>query len=153
VAFHDHVERQLGDEQPLASIRGFGSKAAEHALRIAGVLTLIDDVAASEMKAEHIKAGIALVQFYLTEALRLVDAGRADSDLLLAEKLLAWAQQYDYIYPQKMYQYGPNGIRDKQTAKRIASILEDHGWLIRVEGGQEVDGAHRREVWRVWRNA
>src|SRR4029453_18963198 len=69
VAFHDHVERQLGDEQPLASIRGFGSKAAEHALRIAGVLTLINDVAASEKKAEHIQAGIALVQFYLTEAL------------------------------------------------------------------------------------
>ena len=50
-----------------------------------------------------------------------------------------------------MYQYGPNGIRDKQTAKRIASILEEHGWLIRIEGGLEVDGAHRREVWRVWR--
>jgi len=151
VAFHNHVEHQLGDEQPLAPIRGLGSKAAEHTLRIAGVLTLADDLAASEINGEHLKGGIALVQFYLTEALRLVDAGTANSDLILAEKLLAWAQQYDHIYPQRIYQYGPNGIRDKQTAHRLASILEEHGWLMCVEGGLEVDGAHRRDVWRVWR--
>jgi hypothetical protein len=150
VAFHNHIERQLGDEQPLNLIRAFGSKAAEQALRLAGVLTLVDDVAASEVDPEHMKAGITLVQFYLTEALRLVEAGATAPDLLMAEKLLAWAQQYAHIYPLKIYQYGPHGIRDKQTARRIASILEEHGWLIRVEGGMELDGAHRREVWKVW---
>jgi hypothetical protein len=152
VAFHDHVERQLGDEQPLAPIRGLGSKAAEHALRIAGVLTLIDNIAASEIKAEHIKAGITLAQFYLAEALRLVDAGAADPDLLLAEKLLAWARTHDHIYLRQIYQFGPNSIRDAKTAKRIASILEEHGWLIRVDGGMVLDGAHRRDAWRIWRN-
>jgi hypothetical protein len=149
VAFHDHIDHQLGDDQRLAPIRGLGSKAAEHALRVAGVLTLVDDLTAGEIMVEQIKAGIALVQFYLTEALRLVEAGTAHPDLILAEKLLAWAQQYDYIYPMRIYQYGPNGIRDKQTAHRIASILEEHGWFIRVEGGLEVGGAHRRDVWRV----
>jgi len=116
------------------------------------VLTLTDDIAASEIDAEHMKAGIALVQFYLTEALRLVDAGTADPDLVLVDKLRAWAQAYEHIYPQKIYQYGPNGIRDKRTAQRIAGILEEHRWLIRVEGGMELDGAHRRDVWKVWRN-
>jgi Protein of unknown function (DUF3987) len=151
VAFHDHIDHQLGDDQRLAPIRGLGSKGAEHALRVAGVLTLVDDLTAGEIMVEQIKAGIALVQFYLTEALRLVEAGTANPDLLLAEKLLVWAQQYDYIYLLRIYQYGPNGIRDKQTAHRVAGILEEHGWLMRVEGGLEVDGAHRRDVWRVWR--
>jgi hypothetical protein len=151
VTFHNHVEHQLGDEQPLTPIRGLGSKAAEHALRVAGVLTLVDDLTAGGIRVEQIQAGIALVQFYLTEALRLVEVGMANPDLILAEKLLAWAQQYEHIYPQRIYQYGPNGIRDKHTAHRIANILEEHGWLIRVEGGLEVDGAYRRDVWRVWR--
>jgi hypothetical protein len=153
VAFHNHVERQLGDEQPLAVIRGFGSKAAEHALRIAGVLTLVNNLAASEVDAEHMQAGITLVQFYLTEALRLVDAGAIDQDLLLAEKLLAWAQEHEHIYLRQIYQFGPNSIRDAKTAKRLVSILEEHGWLIRIERGLELDGAHRRDVWRVWRHA
>jgi hypothetical protein len=151
VKFHDHVERQLGDAQPLAPVRGLGSKAPEHALRIAGVLTMADDLAASAITAEHLKAGIALVQFYLSEALRLVEAGTTNPDLLLAEKLLAWAQQYEHIYPLLIYQYGPHGIRDKQTAHRLASILEEHGWLMRVEGGLELDNAHRRDVWQVRR--
>jgi hypothetical protein len=153
VAFHDHVEHQLGDEKPLAPIRGFGNKAAEQALRIAGVLTLITNIEAQEVDRAHMQAGLVLVQFYLTEALRLVDTGGTEPDLLLAEKLLAWARQYPYIYPLKIYQYGPNGIRDKQTAMRLAHLLEEHGWLVRVEGGMELDGAPRREVWKVWRDA
>src|SRR5207244_8486708 len=67
----------------------------------------------------------------------------AHSPLPLHDALPIWAQQYDHIYPLRIYQYGPNGIRDKQTAHRLASILEEHGWLMRVEGGLEVDGAHR----------
>jgi Protein of unknown function (DUF3987) len=153
VAFHDHVERQLGDEGSLAPVRGFANKAAEHATRLAGVLTLVDDLAAAEINAAHMQAGIALAQFYLIEALRLVDAGATDQDLLLAEKLLAWAQEHEHIYLRQIYQFGPNSIRDAKTAKRLVSILEEHGWLIRVEGGMELDGAHRREVWRVWRHA
>jgi len=151
VAFHNHVESQLGDEQPLAPTRGLGSKAAEHALRVAGVLTLVDDLTAGEIRVKQIEAGITLVQFYPAEALRLVEAGTANPDLILAEKLLAWAQQSEHIYPLRICQYGPNGIRDKQTAHRIASILEEHGWLRRVAGGLELDGAYRRDVWRVWR--
>ena len=143
VAFHDHVERQLGDEGPLAPVRGFANKAAEHAARLAGVLTLVDNLAAAEINAAHMQAGITLAQFYLTEALRLVDAGATDQDLLLAEKLLAWAQEHEHIYLRQIYQFGPNSIREAKTAKRLVSILEEHGWLIRVEGGMELDGAHR----------
>ena len=30
-----------------------------------------------------------------------------------------------------------------------ALCLEDHGWLIRIPGGAEVAGQHRRDAWRT----
>jgi hypothetical protein len=35
----------------------------------------------------------------------------------------------------------------------MVGILEEHRWLIRVEEGMELDGAHRRDAWKVWRRA
>lgn len=40
--FYDHIESQCGSGNPLASIGDFAAKAAEHAARIAGVITLED---------------------------------------------------------------------------------------------------------------
>jgi hypothetical protein len=149
VAFHDHIEGQLAEGAPLEGVRGFGNKAAEHAARLAGVLTLVKCVTAHEIDEAHMQAGIALVEFYLTETVRLFAAGGLDPDVVLAEKLLAWAQSHACIYLRQVYQYGPNAIRDAKVAKRIVGILEDHGWLRRIVGGMEIDGAQRRDVWRV----
>jgi hypothetical protein len=41
--FSDHVESQCGPEGELTAIRDFAAKAAEHAVRIAGVVTIIED--------------------------------------------------------------------------------------------------------------
>lgn len=149
IAFHDHVEEQLAEGAALEGVRGFGNKAAEHAARLAGVLTLVEKVTATVIDKVHMEAGIALVEFYLTEAVRLFAAGGVDPDVLLAEKLLAWAQSSPCIYLRQVYQYGPNAIRDAKVAKRLVGILEDHGWLTRIVGGMEIDGAQRRDVWRV----
>jgi hypothetical protein len=150
IAFHDEIERQLGNEQPLAPIRGFASRTPEHALRLSGVLTLVDDLDAQEIDLPHMEAGIALARFYLAESLWLFDASATNPDLVLAEKLLTWAQPHEVIYLRQVYQFGPNSIRDAKTARHIVHILEEHGWLVRIEGGLEIDGTHRREVWRVW---
>jgi hypothetical protein len=64
-----------------------------------------------------------------------MDAGATDQDLLLAEKLLVWAQEHEHIYLRQVYQFGPHSIREAKTAKRLVSILEEHSWLIRVKGG------------------
>jgi hypothetical protein len=149
VLFHNHVESQLGPDGPLAPIRSFANKAPEHAARLAAVLTLVDRLDATAIDAQHMRAGITLMQFYLGEALRLFDAAVADPDIVLAEKTLAWVQQHKVVHLAQVYQFGPNSVRDAKTARRIMSILEEHGWVSRVAGGEEIDGAHRREVWRV----
>ena len=152
MSFHDTVEAQLADNQPLAPIRGFANKAPEHTLRLAGILTLYDDLNARKISAEAIDAGIALVQHYLSEALRLFHASRTDPDLELAEKLLAWAQQRgEYIALVDIYQRGLNAISDVATGRKLAKILEAHGWFVPISGGMEVDGQYRQEVWEVQR--
>ena len=51
-----------------------------------------------------------------------------------------------------VYRNGPRAIRDKATANRVVAILDDHGWLIRVEGGATVAGQHRRDAWKIVRH-
>src|SRR5262249_10815202 len=144
------IQGLMRPEQPLASIQGLAAKAAEHAARLAGILILIADLQASAISKVYIEAGIELVQFYLNEALRLFNSASINPDLLLAEKLLLWARTRGKpLYLRAVYQYGPNAIRDKATAHRIVSVLENHGWIRRLKDGAGVDGAHRREAWEV----
>lgn len=151
IAFHDHTEKQLADDKALAPIRGFANKAPEHAVRLAGVLALVDNLDSQAIGVEYVRSGINLVQHYLAEALRLFDTGISNPDLVLAEKLLAWAQhqETEFVYLRKIYQCGPNAIRDAVAAKRIVSILEEHGWFMRIDEGMKLDGSYRKEVWRV----
>ena len=151
VQFHDHVEGLLGDGRELSPIKGLAAKGAEHCARLAGILAVVDDLQTTVVKRHHVEAGIALAQYYLGEGLRLFNNSHDNPDLILAERLLAWAQTLESkpVYLQLVYQYGPNQIRDQETARKIIRILEAHGWLEPIPGGQEIEGIHRKEVWRV----
>jgi len=151
VRFHDFLEGHLGDGGDFAPIRAFASKAAEHAARLAGILTLVGDIHAREIPLDKMAAGIELAKHYLAEALRLNLAGATDPDLSLAERLLTWLREQgrSHVWLTLIYQRGPSAIRDAKTGKRIVRILEDHNWLEPIDGGMEIDGQFRRNVWRV----
>jgi hypothetical protein len=97
-------------------------------------------------------AGIHLAQHYGAEALRLFEGASVRPEIVRAERLLAWLQAREeaLISLPEVYQFGPKAIRDKRTAVETVGILEDHGWLIRVEGGAILDGVRRQDVWRLW---
>ena len=125
---------------------------AEHAARLAAVVALVDNLAAPVVSAAHIDAGIQIAEHYAAEALRLFATGRTDPNLLLAQKTLDWLRLKwveGFISPVELYQIGPNPIRDARTARKVIDILEDHGWLVPVDGGCEINGQRRREAWRV----
>lgn len=71
----------------LESIRGFASKSAEQAARIAGVLTLWSDLNAPEVTASTMSDAIELAQFYLFEAKRLAEAATITAEIGAADKL------------------------------------------------------------------
>ncbi len=155
IAFSDHVERLIAPGGDLEPVRGLANKLPEHAARIGAVLEAIEDLHAGELGTHAMGAGIEIAQHYAGEALRLFEAGRVSRDLAQAQTLLAWLQtrwKDSYVGLPEIYRLGPNAIREARTARRLAAILEEHGWLIPVEGGAEVGGTWRREVWRVIRN-
>lgn len=151
IEFHDYVESNLSEQGLFRSIRGFGSKAAEHALRMAAVLTLVENLKADFIDKNKMQSAIELMRFYLSEALRLFSVSSINPDLIQAEKLLRWCHNQNtmHIHIGQVYKNGPNSLRDKKTAAKIIKILEDHGHLQIVVEGMVLEGAHRSKVWKI----
>ena len=86
--------------------------------------------------------------------LSLFGASKIPNDVRLAEKLLYWLHNKwpsTTISLPDMYQAGPNELRHGKEARRISEILQEHGWLVRLDGVHVLDGQRRREVWRIIR--
>lgn len=151
VAFHDEVERELAPGGELSTIRGFASKMAEHAGRLAAVLEVYGDPDAIEVGAETMANGIALAQHYAAEMKRLADGASIAPDLKLAQQLLAWWQTggKPKRHLAEIYQRGPNSLRAAATAKRIIEILVEHGWVTRLPPGTVLDGSPRKDAWEL----
>jgi len=159
-AFYSHTEPLQAPGQCLAPIAGLASKGMQQVMRIAGVLTLVEKPGATKVPAHAIDAAIVLVEHYLSEALRLRSVSKGAPELVKAQKLLEWAQRQPgdvevdgaemrAVHAKQIYQYGPESIRDKDTALELAEILESHGWFIRLPAGASIDGTRRQLAWQV----
>jgi hypothetical protein len=153
ISYHDLIERQQAPDGAYRPITAFASKAAEHAARLAGIIQLFDNPEANEIGFDYMRYGIELVDFYLSEAIRLKQLAAENQDLILSERLLEWfkAEGLRQIYPVKIYQEGPAVIRNKAKALPIVKILEDHGYLSPISPDQapEIDGKVRKQAWRI----
>lgn len=67
-AISDWFEQQSAPGARYRNIRGFGAKAAEQATRIAGVLAMIEDPEATEIRRDHLLAGTSLAVLSLETA-------------------------------------------------------------------------------------
>ena len=138
----------------LEHITGFASKAAEHAARLAGVLTVYADPQAMEINLAHVQSGIALADWYLSEAVRLRDAAAISLETKQAESLRCWliaVWSEPFVSIRAIVNRGPNSIRETRLVRKLVPILEANGWLARMPEGVEVLGEKSRETWRVVR--
>jgi Protein of unknown function (DUF3987) len=62
-AFYNHVETQCGEDGELATIRDFAVKAAEHAARIAGVITIVENINAEGIGAEAMHGALTIMDW------------------------------------------------------------------------------------------
>ncbi|MGE0666898.1 MAG: YfjI family protein [Sphingomonadales bacterium] len=131
VAYYNAVEERLGESCPYRAIKGLANKLPEHAARLAACLALFDDLDAAALTGDWMAAGIEMAEHYASEALRLIDIGATNPDLLLAEKVSQWAQKQGKAFRlPDLYQKGPAAVRDAATARRIVGILKDHRHFI-----------------------
>jgi hypothetical protein len=151
VSFHDHIEQSMAPGGDLFPITGFASKTAEHAARIAGVLTFFQNPGVEEIDLSAVSAGIDIAQYYLGEALRLFHSSNDDPLLTLAEDCFRYGMEKTsgVIGLRNLYQSGPNAVRNKDKAMQIMQVLSDHNRAARIPGGAHVAGQHNREAWKL----
>jgi hypothetical protein len=151
IEFHDQCEQAIKHGCYLAPIAAFAAKLAEHAGRLAAVLTIYHDPAATEVSLLAMQCGIALAAFYAQEMLRLHGGASVSPDLRMAQHLLSWWQKQPSpsLHLALIYQCGPAALREAKSARKAVEILEEHGWIERLAPGEVIDGAPRKEAWRL----
>lgn len=154
--FSDAIEKAQAPGGDLAYITGTASKVAEQAARIAGVLTLWHDLNAPKVEGPAMADAISLAQYYLAEASRLASAATVSAEIDRAETLRRWLLEtwlHGDVVVRDVVNRGPNPLRESPKARAALTILENHGWLVRLDPGTVVRGAGRKEAWRIVKGA
>lgn len=151
IEVYNAIEIHEAPGDAYAGCKAWASKTAEQILRIAGVLTLIGAPDAERIELDTLTNAAELAVWYLGEAQRLADTAEVAPEVRDAEALLNWCHATGrvWLYSRAALQYGPNRIRDRARFIAAAKELARAGWIVPVEGGMDLDGAHRRQVWRV----
>lgn len=153
--FFDYIEAARQPENEYAPVNGYAKRAAEQALRIAGVLTLAHDPACREISLKYMVSGIKLSEWYLGEILRITLDDMTSPEIRNAENLLHWyvSRKIETTSLRQVMRNGPLALRTKKEAKAAIDMLVDHGWLVTAPGGAEVweDGENTRKVKTAWK--
>jgi hypothetical protein len=149
--FQNDTEAKMKAGAEYGDITAFANKAPEHVARIAAVRTIFENPDAVAIEAEAVIGAITAVHHYLGEAGRLASLAGVGEELSRAQAMLAYleAQGREVFHLAELYQKGPAATRTAAAARRTMNILQDHGHVIAIEGGELLEGTHRREVWRM----
>jgi hypothetical protein len=148
---HDAIERAMKPGAPYANARAWASKAPEQCLRIAGVLTLIESPEARAIEATTIERAAELALWHLNEAARLAGTAELSCEVRDAEALLNWCHETgrEMLHAGAALRLGPARIRERERFMAAVDELELAGWATPINGGAVIDGAQRRNVWRI----
>jgi Protein of unknown function (DUF3987) len=147
---HNQIEQAIADQ--LHEVRGLASKAAEHLARIAAVLTVMNDPAATTVTEDAMQRAAILMEFYLGEALRLSNVQPKHEQAELALVLWTWLTRRGkrHITLAEMAQYGPAKLRKAKTLRMLMDVLAEHYLVRRVPVNTvEYNGKARSEAWEV----
>jgi hypothetical protein len=149
--FQRWKESHLKPGGELRQSPAWAERAPEHALRFAGVLSVVADPDTHEVDAASMENGIRWASYYLSESIRLRDVAATSAELQDAGALLLWIQSQGsrLVSLVDLYQRGPRIVRDRKTASKLMEALTEHGYLREVKGGAEVNGRMRRDVFEL----
>lgn len=139
----------------LHSIRPWASKAAEQVLRVAVVLTVVENARPTHLDAETIERAAEIVSFHLGETLRVLGSSSVPPHIRHAEAILAWLRQNgrSVVHSGEILRLGPGCVRDADALRRAMAALEQAGWVRPLPSGAVVDGKKRKSAWEVWHEA
>ena len=142
IRFHDEVERELGVRGALRGVRDVAAKAAENAARLAALSHVLEHGANGTIASEAIRAAVSIVDWHLNEARGLLADLDTPPSLAAAIRLDAWlrneaqANDTDRVPTKRIYQYGPNCVRDSRDLRAALAILAERGRARMEEDGR-----------------
>lgn len=154
-AFYNAIEARLGPEGDLQSVKGFVGKLPEMAARIAANIAVFEyGIRVQEIDAQMLARGIALAEFYLSEALRLFGQERIPQEYVDAQAVSDWLRTKwgeNLITLTMISRRGPANLRNKSDyIRQIIDILVRHEHLSeQLPGGGMVAGVKTRTAYRV----
>jgi hypothetical protein len=132
IKVYEAIESESGPGCLFETISGFAGKAAEHCLRIAGIMAVFENPDTRAINLDQIKRASDLITYYLNERVRIKAMAAPDLALIRAQELLAWLKdkQAETVTLKEVYQKGPSKLRTADEARAAVKTLEDHFWLI-----------------------
>jgi hypothetical protein len=129
IRFYNSVEKDAKKGGVLFPIQPFACKAAEHALRLAGILAAV--ACERNISTHTMASAIALMNWYSHEWLRIRRMCNVENDNSDAVNLLNWLKekQKTLFTVQDIYQGGPTSLRSASKAKRAIDELESRHFV------------------------
>ncbi|WP_242183118.1 YfjI family protein [Sphingomonas sp. CARO-RG-8B-R24-01] len=148
--FSDYCERSLAPGGIYGDISDFASKMTENATRLAAVVSYFTgsvNLISEGLSLRAVNAGIALVEFYASEAARLYGTPALDDDSNNAAILIEWIRKRDLpaVGVRYLNRKGPSQTRSATVLKRAIEVLVEHRHLVKITGGATLElGGERR---------
>jgi len=144
IEFSDYCERQIGGGGKYEQISDFASKMTENAVRLAAVVSFFSggvQLVQTGLSVQAVNCGIALMEFYASEASRLYGTPSVDDDTANAVALIEWIRKRELpiVGKQFLNKSGPTQVRNAGHLSRAIEILEEYGHLVKLAGGLTLD--------------
>jgi hypothetical protein len=140
IDYYNEIELRQQKINDLYHIRGFASKSAEQACRIASVLMYSRDIYSNEISEEDMLNGIELSRYYLNEILRILDYRDISNEYKDAQEILDYMrnnkENYNKFRVRDLVRYAPNRFRTTNKIKRLLSILEEYNHIVRSQSSR-----------------
>ena len=136
IGFFNSIEAGLTAQGQWMEIKDFASKAAENAVRLAALFHLFSGKT-GDISVEHIEQAITLMNWYLSEARRLLEPQSNQPSLEDARKLLVWLlqQRPQTTTPRDILQFGP--LRNKEQRDNALETLVEHQHIRLIKTGNK----------------
>lgn len=136
---YNALEIGCGEGGPFATHAAYVGRFPEQTLRLAGILTLIEDLDADEITADAMTRAVMLADYYLQSAIHLFNKVPADNDEFQARTLLNWMREKQLelnlpaIPVRLIYKDGPRAARSVERTRKLLKILEERGEVSKFE--------------------
>tara|TARA_R110001599_G_scaffold353775_1_gene597177 strand:- start:15016 stop:16617 length:1602 start_codon:yes stop_codon:yes gene_type:complete len=152
---YNKIEINQRKHGELVNIKSFASKAAENILRVAAILTLVENEANTEIDERHIKNASIIMLYYLNQIQKCLANGKIDDILDRAQILLNWLQSKhhkEFVSKRDICRNAPRGSGARKSvneAQKLIDTLIHYGWLHALPTNSIIDGKLSKEGFRL----